>query len=58
MRITASTTPQEVAEKTKEVMCMDRIPTMLLKNVGSPNGFASEKRDYEFWMRRICGIHG
>ncbi|MFG6366381.1 hypothetical protein [Schaedlerella sp.] len=44
MRITALTTPQEVSEKTKNVMNMDAIPNMLLKNVGRSNGFVSEKR--------------
>lgn len=55
MRITALTTPQEVSEKTKSVMNMDAIPNMLLKNVGRSNGFVSEKKDYEFWLNRICG---
>lgn len=55
MRITALTTPQEVSEKTKNVMNMDAIPNMLLKNVGRSNGFVSEKKDYEFWLNRICG---
>ncbi len=41
MRITALTTPQEVSEKTKNVMNMDAIPNMLLKNVGRSNGFVS-----------------
>ena len=55
MRITELTTPQEVSEKMKSVMSMDAIPNMLLKNVGRSNGFVSEKKDYQFWMNRICG---
>lgn len=55
MRIIASTTPQEVAEKTKNVMNMDAIPNMLLKNAGKPNGFVSEKKDYKFWLQRVYG---
>ena len=57
MRITLSTTPQSVAEKTKSVMKLDAIPNMLLKNAGKPNGFVSEERDYQFWLRRVCGRH-
>lgn len=48
MRITALTTPQEVSEKTKNVMNMDAIPNMLLKNVGRSNGFVSEKKTISF----------
>ena len=55
MRITALTTPQEVSEKTKSVMNMEAIPNMLLKNVERSNGFVSEKKDYQFWLSRICG---
>lgn len=55
MRITASTTPQSVAEKTKSIMKSDVIPNMLLENVGKPNGFTSDKKDYLFWLRRVCG---
>lgn len=55
MRITALTTPQEVSEKTKNVMNMDAIPNMLLKNVGRSKGIFSEKKDYPFWLSRICG---
>lgn len=58
MRITVSTTPQEVAEKTKNVMNLDAIPIMLLKNAGKPNGFVYEKKDYQFWLLRVCGRHG
>lgn len=57
MLITLSTTPQEVAEKTKNVMKLDAIPNMLLKNAGKPNGFVSEKKDYQFWLHRVCGRH-
>lgn len=55
MRITASTTPQSVAEKTKSIMRSNVIPNMLLENVGKPNGFASDKMDYLFWLERVCG---
>ena len=57
MRITMATTPQEVAAKTKAVMKQEVIPNMLLKNAGKPNGFISEKKDYEFWLHRVCGRH-
>lgn len=57
MRITVSTDPQEVAEITKNVMVSDAIPNMLLKNAGKPNGFVSEKSDYQFWLHRVCGRH-
>lgn len=57
MRITMSTSPQNVAEKTKSVMKLDAIPNMLLKNVGKPNGFVSDKKDYQFWLRRVCERH-
>ena len=39
MRITISTTPQEVAEKTKNVMNLDAIPNMLLIIVVLPAPF-------------------
>lgn len=55
MRITMSTTPQDVAQRTKSVMERDVIPNMLLKNAGKPNGFVSEKKDYQYWVRRVCG---
>lgn len=57
MRITMATTPQEVAAKTKAVMNQEAIPNMLLKNAGKPNGFISKKKDYEFWLHRVCGRH-
>lgn len=55
MRITMATTPQEVAAKTKDIMNQGVIPNMLLKNAGMSNGFVSEKKDYEFWLHRVCG---
>lgn len=57
MRITASTTPQSVAEKTKAILRSDVIPNMLLENIGKPNGFASDINDYLFWLERVCGRH-
>lgn len=57
MKITALTSPQEVAERTKSVMNLDAIPNMLLQNAGKPNGFISKKRDYEYWLKRVCGRH-
>lgn len=55
MRITMSTAPQDVAQRIKSVMARDAIPNMLLKNVGKPNGFVSGKKDYQYWVRRVCG---
>lgn len=57
MRIMISTIPQEVAIKSKAIMNQEVIPNMLLKNAGKPNGFISEKKDYEFWLDRVCGRH-
>ena len=52
MRITVSTTPQSVADKTKSSMKIGAIPNMHLKEVGSPNGFVSNKKDYQFWINQ------
>lgn len=57
MKITSSTTPQEVSNKTKSIMESEVIPNMLLKNAGKPNGFATEKKDYLYWLNRVCGRH-
>lgn len=57
MTISANTTPQDVSEKTKGVMNLGVIPNMLLKNDGAPNGFVSEKKDFLFWLNRVCGRH-
>lgn len=57
MRITSLTTPQEVSNKTKNIMELGVIPNMLLKNAGKPNGFITEKRDYQYWLNRVCGRH-
>lgn len=57
MKILTSTSSHDVAEKTKNVMKKDVIPNMLLKNAGKANGFISEKKDYTFWLKRICGRH-
>ena len=57
MKIMISTIPQEVAIKSKAIMNQEVIPNMLLKNAGKPNGFISEKKDYEFWLHRVCGRH-
>ena len=57
MKITAFTTPQDVAKKTKDVMSLDAIPNMLLKNAGKPDGFSSPKEDYQYWLKRVCGRH-
>lgn len=55
MKITAQTTPQDVAMKTKQILNAEIIPNMLLKNAGKPNGFISEEDDYKFWIHRVCG---
>ena len=57
MKITSSTTPQEVSNKTKNIMESEVIPNMLLKNAGKPNGFITEKKDYLYWLNRVCGRH-
>ena len=57
MRITTFTTSQNVVEKTKDIMNLNCIPNMYLKNAGKPNGFVSEKKDYKFWLHRVCGRH-
>jgi len=57
MRITMATTPQEVAARTKDIMNKEIIPNMLLKNTGRSNGFVSEKKDYLFWLHRVCRKH-
>jgi hypothetical protein len=33
------------------------IPNMLLKNAGRPDGFVTEKKDYQYWLNRGCGRH-
>ena len=58
MKITASTTPQDVSQKTKSIMDLDVIPNMLLKNEGKPNGFVAEEKDYQYWLNRVCGRRG
>lgn len=58
MKITSSTTPQEVSKKTKSIMESEVIPNMLLKNAGKPNGFVTEKKDYQYWLNRVCGRRG
>ena len=58
MKITSSTTPQEVSKKTKSIMESEVIPNMLLKNAGKPNGFVTEKKDYQYWLNRVCGKRG
>ena len=55
MTISEHTTPQDVSDRTKGVLNLGVIPNMLLKNAGSTNGFVSEKKDYLFWLNRICG---
>ncbi len=57
MKITSLTTPQEVSNKTKSIMESEVIPNMLLKNAGKPNGFVTEKKDYQYWLNRVCGRH-
>lgn len=57
MRITVETNPQEVAAKTNVVINKDAIPNMILKNEGNPNGFTSDKKDYEFWLHLVCDRH-
>lgn len=58
MKITVSTTPQEVASKTKRILELGVIPNMLLKNAGKPNGFVTDKEDYQYWLDRVCNRHG
>lgn len=58
MTISANTTPQDVSDETKGVMNLGAIPNMLLRNDGTPNGFVSEKKDYHFWLNRVCGGEG
>lgn len=55
MKITETTTPQEVAAKTKEVMRQENMPNMRMQNAGNPDGFVSEEKDYQFWLQRVCG---
>lgn len=57
MKITFSTTPQEVSNKTKGIMESEVIPNMLLKNAGKPNGFVAEEKDYKYWLNRVCDRH-
>ena len=58
MKITSTTTPQEVSMKTKSIMESGVIPNMLLKNAGKPNGFVAEKKDYQYWLNRVCDRRG
>lgn len=55
MTISEHTTPQDVSDKTKSVLNLGVIPNMRLKNIGTTNGFVSEKKDYLFWLDRVCG---
>lgn len=57
MKITSSTTVEEVSNKTKNVMELGIIPNMLLKNAGKPNGFVTEEKDYKYWLKRVCDRH-
>lgn len=55
MIISEETTPQDISERTKGILNLGVIPNMLLKNTGTTNGFISEKKDYQFWLNRVCG---
>ena len=57
MTRTLNTSAQEVAAVTKTVMFKDAIPNILLSNTGNPNGFTSEKKNYQYWITRVCGRH-
>ncbi len=55
MIISDDTMPQDISERTKDILNRGVIPNMLLKNAGTINGFISEKKDYQFWLDRVCG---
>ena len=55
MIISDDTTPQAISEQTKSILNLGVIPNMLLKNTGTVNGFISEKKNYQFWLDRVCG---
>lgn len=57
MRITVDTKSEEIARRTRDVIENSIIPNMLLKNEGKPNGFVSQKKDYQYWIKKVCERH-
>lgn len=56
MKITASTTPQEVLEKTKAIMAAEVVPTMYVKDTVESYKFTVNEQDNAYWLKRICSL--
>lgn len=54
MKITSSTTTQEVSRKTKNIIKSGIIPNMVFKSDRKPNGTVTENKDYQYWLNRLC----
>ena len=58
MIITLTTTPEEVSERTKEIIHMDTIPSMRLKDDITGVSLSGGKRDYGYWLNRVLASAG
>ena len=54
MIITRETKAETVTDRTKKAMELEKVPNMLLANVGKPNGFTTNSHGYNYWIDVIC----
>ena len=54
MKITNTTTAKDLEDRTKEIMFLDKIPNMKLKDGTPCNPSYSSNENFKIWLDRLC----